>query len=273
MDSKVRRLAIAVFICLVALIGVIVYAANADQIHKLFTGFAGDADTSASLAEFSDVYGERIGDNLNGFVTKSDFFDESDGLASIYSADVTAVYIDAKAGDGCIMVSIKNNRGGLEQGQKFVVSIEGEDTDIKSLHTDEDKDGQILIKDLDIGRYKLKLMAKDGYHVPVSFEHIEVTTSSNSEKDSSKVAEDFEKNEEEDDENNDENSVKSSSQKDKADKDVSSESISDIDSEDDAKNTSNVSSTAYTSGRLSNISDSSVDYSKYKKGTINDTAN
>lgn len=178
MDSKVMKLAIGVFAALIALILVIVYASNADKINSFLKGSASDSD-SESVAELSAAVNGQIGNNLHGFMAQKDFFDEPDYLASIYSADVTALTMEIKAGEGLIQVSIKNGRGGLETGQKFAVTVTNmDDEDDENVYLDNDKNGQILIEDLEIGSYMVRLNEKEGYHVPVRGTVVRVTKES-----------------------------------------------------------------------------------------------
>jgi hypothetical protein len=194
MDSKVMKLAVGVFISLVALIGLIVYLGNAEKIDNIMDSAAADSETSA-LAQTDSTFmpGEQIGNDLQGFISKKDFFDEAEELSSVYSAEVTAVSMELKAGPGSINVSIRNSRGGLETGRKFTVSmrLHGDDRDVVSLFTDDDRNGLIEIKNLQTGEYVLTLQPIDGCHVPVSGRAVEVTEPAKGEDASYDKAESF----------------------------------------------------------------------------------
>jgi hypothetical protein len=178
MDSKVMRLAMAVFVALIALILIIVYASNADKINSFLKGSAIDS-SNGSVAELSAAQNGQIGNNLHGFMAQTDFFDEPDNLASIYSTDVTALTMEIKPGEGQIQISIKNGRGGLETGEKFAVTVTNMDNeDDENVYIDEDRNGQILIEDLEIGSYEVTLNEKEGYHVPSNGIVVRVTKES-----------------------------------------------------------------------------------------------
>ena len=178
MDSKVMKLAMAVFVALIALILIIVYASNADKINSFLNGSASDS-SNGSVAELSAVQNGQIGNNLHGFMAQQDFFDEPDYLASIYSTDVTALTMEIKPGEGQIQISIKNGRGGLETGEKFAVTVTNMDNEEdENVYIDEDRNGQILIEDLEIGSYVVSLNEKEGYHVPSNGIVVRVTKES-----------------------------------------------------------------------------------------------
>lgn len=178
MDSKVMKLAMAVFVALIALIMIIVYASNADKINSFFKGSATDS-SNGSVAELSAAQNGQIGNNLHGFMAQTDFFDEPDNLASIYSTDVTALTMEIKPGEGQIQISIKNGRGGLETGEKFAVTVSNMDNEEdENVYIDEDRNGQILIEDLEIGSYVVSLNEKEGYHVPSNGIVVRVTKES-----------------------------------------------------------------------------------------------
>lgn len=178
MDSKVMKLAIGVFAALIAVILVIVYASNADKINSFLKGSAIDS-SDGSMAELSAASNGQIGNNLQGFMAQKDFFDDPDYLASIYEADVTALTMEIKPGEGLIQVSIKNGRGGLETGEKFAVTVTNmDDEEDEQVYLDEDRNGQILIEDLEIGSYVVKLNDKEGYHVPANGTVVRVTKES-----------------------------------------------------------------------------------------------
>lgn len=178
MDSKVMKLAIGVFAALIALILVIVYASNVDKINSFLKGSASDS-SSESVAELSAAQSGQIGNNLQGFMAQKDFFDDPEYLASIYEADVTALTMEIKPGEGQIQVSIKNGRGGLETGEKFAITVTNMDVeDDENVYIDEDRNGQILIEDLEIGTYEVRLNRKEGYHVPANATVVRVTKDS-----------------------------------------------------------------------------------------------
>lgn len=186
MDSKVIRLAILMFISLLALILVVIYVTNTDRINALING-ASDASAESAISATEGVssdFGEQIGDNLKSFLTDETFFDQNNALAEISSQDVENVSMDVKTGKGSIIVKIMNERGGLETGNLFSVTVTAEKNQSKAkssqtaketFYSDNDMDGIIEIDDLPIGSYYVELQEISGYHVPVTGITAEVT--------------------------------------------------------------------------------------------------
>ncbi len=95
MDKRVFSLAIVTIISAFILVMVIVYATNAKRINELVGGAkggnaatmdtSGDAadDALASAGDGVTIYGEQIGDNLSGFLTDEEFFDETEQISSL----------------------------------------------------------------------------------------------------------------------------------------------------------------------------------------------
>jgi hypothetical protein len=86
MDSKVFRMALLTIISVILLVAVIVYATNADKINGLIGKKTAAPDEGVAEASFiapETVYGEQIGDNLNGFLYDEDFFDETEKIPSV----------------------------------------------------------------------------------------------------------------------------------------------------------------------------------------------
>ncbi len=87
MDSKVFRLAIATIVSMVALIGLVVYAANSEKINSLFANknSSSEASTESTAPSYgsSSVYGDQIGDNLKGFLLDEEFFDANERIPSV----------------------------------------------------------------------------------------------------------------------------------------------------------------------------------------------
>ncbi len=84
MDSKTFRLSVLAIFTTLALIAVVVYAANREQINSL-VGKNDTAEVEESVEEEvrTTEYGEQIGDNLKGFLTANDFFDKSEQRPSV----------------------------------------------------------------------------------------------------------------------------------------------------------------------------------------------
>lgn len=100
MDKRVFRLAILTIISAFILVMVIVYATNARRINELLgkgekkssSQVAQDATSEAS-EEVSDeqvIYGDQIGDNLSGFLTDEDFFDEPEQIPTVVVIERTS---------------------------------------------------------------------------------------------------------------------------------------------------------------------------------------
>ena len=87
MDSRVFRMAILTIISAFVLVLVIVYATNTEKINSLFgwdrkTEVATEA-ASTETSEEEVIYGDQIGDSLNGFLLDDDFFDETEKIPSV----------------------------------------------------------------------------------------------------------------------------------------------------------------------------------------------
>ncbi len=180
MDSKLRRLAIACFVSLVALIVVVVYAVNADKISSFLHKEETAEETEVLEEATTDDTGEQIGDNLKGFLADEDFFDQRETLREITEEDVQSVVIYLTAGKGTIRVRIENERGGLETGVPFQVAYgmregNGQNASVLAYARDEDQDGIILIEGLSLGTYEVTLQEMDGYHVPYEGTTVRVT--------------------------------------------------------------------------------------------------
>ncbi|WP_026506402.1 hypothetical protein [Butyrivibrio sp. MC2013] len=184
MDYKVVRLAAAVFAALLILIGVIVYAENADRIRSSGDGSSSDAEETAGMStelpSEGISLGEQIGSDLNGFIADKDFFDEPEDVSEVYAEDVTGVSLYPKGGEGTIEIAVKNDRGGLETGTIFAVLLKeaGDREGDGTVYKDDDRDGRILIEDLPEGEYVVTLQPREGYHVPLSGRTVTVSKAS-----------------------------------------------------------------------------------------------
>ena len=87
MDTRVFRMAILTIISAFILVLVIVYATNTDKINSLFgVERKPQTATEAATEEVSEepvIYGDQIGDSLNGFLLDDDFFDETEKIPSV----------------------------------------------------------------------------------------------------------------------------------------------------------------------------------------------
>ena len=91
MDARTLRLAIVSMVSALLLIGVIVYAANADRVGELLSGMSHKGTSEVSEDVYSDTdevtaqtpLGEQIGDNLKGFQLDADFFDRGESSSSV----------------------------------------------------------------------------------------------------------------------------------------------------------------------------------------------
>ncbi|MCR5101601.1 MAG: hypothetical protein K6B41_09625 [Butyrivibrio sp.] len=86
MDFKVFRLVVAVVVSMTCLIFVVVYATNSRKIGKLISeNSSSDASTEMSSVEEEDTtgFGTQIGDNLKGFLTDENFWDETERIPSV----------------------------------------------------------------------------------------------------------------------------------------------------------------------------------------------
>ncbi len=89
MDARVFRMAILTIISAFILVLVIVYATNAQKINSLMgwgqqKEAAVEATTEETTVEEAPVvYGDQIGDNLQGFLSDESFFDETEKIPSV----------------------------------------------------------------------------------------------------------------------------------------------------------------------------------------------
>ncbi len=94
-------MAILTIISAFILVLVIVYATNVKKINKLF-GWGQQEQTvteeTTEEAAAAPVYGDQIGDNLNGFLLDEDFFDEAEKIPSVVV--VRKASSAGKTGDG-----------------------------------------------------------------------------------------------------------------------------------------------------------------------------
>ncbi|WP_029323101.1 hypothetical protein [Butyrivibrio sp. AE3004] len=110
MDSKTFRLSVLAIFTTVALIAVVIYAANREKINSMI-GKETVAESEESIPEEEKItteYGEQIGDNLKGFLTANDFFDKSEQRPSVVVV-VDNVPVPANAEDSIEQSSTINN--------------------------------------------------------------------------------------------------------------------------------------------------------------------
>ncbi len=129
MDKRVFRLAIVTIISAFILVMVIVYATNAKKINQLIGGSKNEGATETSLegteadnpeaaAEGTTTYEDQIGDNLNGFLTDADFFDETEQVPSL-------VIVRRSSSDGTDSVSDYVKQPGNSDGSDGVGGSDG----------------------------------------------------------------------------------------------------------------------------------------------------
>ena len=103
MDTRVFRMAILTILSAFILVLVIVYATNTDKINSLFGwGQKTQVATEAATEETSEteiIYGDQIGDSLNGFLLDDDFFDETEKIPSVVVIEKSESSTDAGSAD------------------------------------------------------------------------------------------------------------------------------------------------------------------------------
>lgn len=83
-SDKVFRLSVITIISAFVLILVIVYATNTDKFNALFNRNQSQSDTTeAASINASGVQIEQIGDNLNGYIIDTEFFDENEKIPQV----------------------------------------------------------------------------------------------------------------------------------------------------------------------------------------------
>ena len=88
MDARVFRMAILTIISAFILVLVIVYATNTDKINNLLGVEdkpmpVATEEATEEASEEQVIYGDQIGDSLNGFLLDDDFFDETEKIPSV----------------------------------------------------------------------------------------------------------------------------------------------------------------------------------------------
>ena len=130
MDARVFRMAILTIVSAFILVLVIIYATNTDKINSLL-GFDKIKETSTvetSIEESSEVviYGDQIGDNLDGFLLDEDFFDETEDIpAGVVIRKSTGSEKDADSAGGQAASSDQEDNAGT--GMAVVGQLENPD--------------------------------------------------------------------------------------------------------------------------------------------------
>ena len=184
MDSKTLRLTILFSTAALALILLVVYAAN---LGNRRSGRSGEAKTAEeqtdpdgtgavpgaedlylkSVGDNFRAYGEQIGNQPRAFLYDESFFDPMRDVAEGIREDgEEELELRATVMEDTIHVSILNTRGGLETGVAFQVLAEQVATGKEKTWTDTDRDGQLDLTAQRNGNYRLYLLQVQGYKVP-----------------------------------------------------------------------------------------------------------
>ncbi len=123
MDKRVFRMAVLTMISAFILVLVIVYATNASKINKLF-GWGDSSDDAANVASSyssEQVYGDQIGDDLDGFLNDEEFFDETEKVQSVVVIKKSSSSTDDSAEAGSLGSSGDDAEGEEEPGSGMAV--------------------------------------------------------------------------------------------------------------------------------------------------------
>ncbi|MCR4762389.1 MAG: hypothetical protein K5696_02565 [Lachnospiraceae bacterium] len=182
MDAKTVRLAVLLSISAIALILLVVYAANTG--NRRHTGNSGSAAATADGSTGTEAgvaaaegalqvadsgfvaYGELIGNQPRGFLYDESFFDPMRDVRGISDGSDEQLTLQATVNGDSIHLSVINERGGLESGVAFQVTAKLPGTGRERTWTDTDRDGQLDMTGLENGSYRLYLLGVQGYEVP-----------------------------------------------------------------------------------------------------------
>ena len=153
MDSKLKVLAIFTAFTFVVLVFAVVFITNNKPETK-----ADDTsiEESPALAEYKD-------DSYKDFLKDDTFFDEEPKTDTVLSSEdrLPYAYLAATSVYKDIRVSITNENNEPIKGQEFVVNVDGQGE-----YHDVDKDGVVIIPELNAGDYYVSLNSIMGYYVP-----------------------------------------------------------------------------------------------------------
>lgn len=173
MDSRLKRHCILASMGVIALAALLVLYANREEPSRGGGQGAGQptATPRSQTQEITyDEYGQRIGDDLSGFLQDATFFDPEENTwleqkleeQSRLSLVITSVERDLR-------VQVVDYEGKPVKGQSFIVEL-GDQGEYKDL----DQDGVLYIGGLNSGEYYVSLQEIEGYKVPVNPTRVQV---------------------------------------------------------------------------------------------------
>ncbi len=172
MDSKFVGRGIAIIVSAVILIVLLVYALNTDLMRQRSSGNASVA-TSYYIEAGPTVYGVRIGEDLKSFLKDENFFDVKieQGAVEVSEDDSSQskeLRMYVQADDKEIVITIVDKESYTVSGELFKVNVENtlDLKHVKLQFIDDDKDGQIIAKDLADGIYSVSMEPIRGYRIP-----------------------------------------------------------------------------------------------------------
>lgn len=172
MDSKLRRYCILGSMGVILLVALLVLYAN--QESQTPGGTQAELPQATPRAQTQEItydeYGQRIGNDLSGFLRDATFFDPEENIwleqkleeQRRLSLMVTSVERDLR-------IQVVNFEGEPVTGQSFLVELEGQGE-----YKDLDQDGILYIGDLNSGEYYVSLQEIEGYKVPANPTRVQV---------------------------------------------------------------------------------------------------
>ena len=172
MDSKLRRYCILGSMGVILLVALLVLYAN--QESQTPGGTQAELPQATPRTQTQEItydeYGQRIGNDLSGFLRDATFFDPEENIwleqkleeQRRLSLMVTSVERDLR-------IQVVNFEGEPVTGQSFLVELEGQGE-----YKDLDQDGILYIGDLNSGEYYVSLQEIEGYKVPANPTRVQV---------------------------------------------------------------------------------------------------
>lgn len=167
MDSRAKRIAVLIVLCVMVAVMAAVAAVNFRTLMDRSTKKE-DSDAVSVSGQEIEEDGRVSGADLSAFLRDDDFFDENTQQNAVPETQtdengnpVKALTLLASSVERDIRVKIVDDKGDTVSGQEFTVVVA--DT---GAYVDEDRDGVIHISDIKPGEYQVSLNAAEGFEVP-----------------------------------------------------------------------------------------------------------
>lgn len=161
MDSKVRKLTIAVVFSLMLLVFALVIYLNRSQFQRSQSSPAAEMQVEEGTDGTETFEGKQIGNDLTAFLQDEEFFDVPKTKYQEYMEQKNTLSLITTSVEKDLRIKIINFDGNVVQGVGFTVSIQD-----KGKYEDTDQDGIIYVGNLKAGDYMVSLEPQEGYTVP-----------------------------------------------------------------------------------------------------------